>query len=1500
MYDFPLLYQIHHFLEEDHMKRILSIILCLALVLGALPAVSFADDILPEGLYWRGTAREPDEETGFKIFADPDMPLSADPITGYPGEQTGCIQVVYSDGAGNETPLTCADLTFTERDTYYQANDPVAMFVREGEILVDIVRMSTGNTGKIKYTKDENEFSLSIISVLPDFGIYSGMEGYEEDILFSWDYDGTNDTIYFVAKDGLYLNNAWIDAEEAEWMGLEVGMPVDHKAVALTITDIDSFRGGFDLHYSWTDDPAGSGELHEDEIYIFLFDMRPLIFRWVDEHDGIFEVQDNEDRTMWASPGEEKRVQFSYMNEDGSFTVLPLDDLEFEGCTADYATDWDGNIVDASYVVLSFDDFGEASVTYETAGGRSAVLPIHIGLPDFGYYSIARPTAEAGTEDWNDELRAAYMKEWAFDANHAVLYIRGVYNSSLAWVTNVEQESDHDVEWEILENGKLIKVTMNEPAPWQDWLNLRITCERRDDEGNVLFSGEEHWANIRVRDARPRLVFKWVDLHWDDTLHETVYELHDWEESNTELWSAPGDEPLIAFFVKDDQGTLTQKNFSDLVFAGSCYEAEEEGEGYVRMQFLDWGSGTISLKDNAYAGYLPVYITSDLPPYGYYSIERPTVPETDEEGWNGQLMDAYVSEWVFEGTPSTLWIRGTYNQSFAWITSVEQESDHDIDIDILEEGKLVKVTLNEPHPDQDWLNLRILSERRDDEGNVIFSGEENWANIRIVDKAPRLVAFWADSEWDEGAEADRYTVRDWENPLTDLFGQPGNGWFVSFFFRDGEGDLTPVRAEDLTWDESLVVLIVQGDAENLDAECATVIALDFGESDIVYTKDGTNYSFKVNVDLPGYGFYDIESPTVDQFIGDPDEPEPNPEWNAQLKAHYQGRWDYTGTNKTLYVRGAYNESLAYIVDVINHSDHDVTCTISADERSVAITMNEPGYSTYLNLELVVERRGEDGTVIFGPYSENTEIWVRNLQPGLVWRWADCGDWIGAEDRPELFEREDAGIERGLTMSPGDEWWIQFFLMDENEDLTYAESLTFDDSMVELQKYTVEGKVFYRVRCLDFGESEIAAGENKMRMEGVLPQVGFYSKPQATEANYLRGEWTYDGTDDTKTIYYVAADGWALKDISRTGGVRADIDFDQSTGVAAITMTAPVDDHLDIRMIFAQLDGDGDEVWESGWRDDGIRIRDTRPVLIGEQWSYYAEDDETEPSWHQREVWPEGEAGRWAGFVHHLRFRGPDGYITSGIESSDEGIVTLSYNSEDEIWETDIHGYGQALLTWIDPSSGETYTFRIHASEPDGFYMDPDPYLDTYLYYDSDADAYLVEYTKGEGCTIYLRDFGYYEKGIKSVEVLSGSVTASVKSLDMAEISVSKTARYDFDAVIRITYELFDGDEGPDSEEVTISFHAAGTAKRKLRSQDGLVEAVVDKDSGTASFSGDLADTERILLASYDENGRFLGLKIVSQSGDTASAEDGADNVSIFWIDGEYAPRSEKATVDLTE
>ena len=71
----------------------------------------------------------------------------------------------------------------------------------------------------------------------------------------------------------------------------------------------------------------------------------------------------------------------------------------------------------------------------------------------------------------------------------------------------------------------------------------------------------------------------------------------------------------------------------------------------------------------------------------------------------------------------------------------------------------------------------------------------------------------------------------------------------------------------------------------------------------------------------------------------------------------------------------------------------------------------------------------------------------------------------------------------------------------------------------------------------------------------------------------------------------------------------------------------------------------------------------------------------------------------------------------------------------------------------------------------------------------------------------------------------------------------------------------------------------------------------DTESYSVTLNSDsVSETAPVLIAEYDENGRMLGVAVVTQSGKETAVSKQADQVRLFWLDQTNAPKCENAVI----
>ena len=112
--------------------------------------------------------------------------------------------------------------------------------------------------------------------------------------------------------------------------------------------------------------------------------------------------------------------------------------------------------------------------------------------------------------------------------------------------------------------------------------------------------------------------------------------------------------------------------------------------------------------------------------------------------------------------------------------------------------------------------------------------------------------------------------------------------------------------------------------------------------------------------------------------------------------------------------------------------------------------------------------------------------------------------------------------------------------------------------------------------------------------------------------------------------------------------------------------------------------------------------------------------------------------------------------------------------------------------------------------------------------------------------------------------------------------------------------------GPDGTEYKVETTQILPATHKVhkdkKSKDNKSMTIdVETDTLKAAISGEVSAAAPALIASYDKDGRFLGLEVVTKATEAVEPAKGAESLKILWIDSSgYKPQSEAEEIDRME
>ena len=321
---------------------------------------------------------------------------------------------------------------------------------------------------------------------------------------------------------------------------------------------------------------------------------------------------------------------------------------------------------------------------------------------------------------------------------------------------------------------------------------------------------------------------------------------------------------------------------------------------------------------------------------------------------------------------------------------------------------------------------------------------------------------------------------------------PGNTMKVFFrIVENGDTVYAPVSGDQLRSSNESVVKVYQDDM-NPSATC--VEGVGFGQATLSCTINGETYSMDVSVILPNVGMYSTPTSSESTYLSSFTVTDTADEFYF-VPSRY-----YTLTNVEL--DGALDE----IADITyNPGDNYATIKVTGTP------------SNYDNYTIRVS-----ATHIYGDYNIVDEYFNVNLVNGkttLAWTWPD----YDSNNNPVMPNQPY--WETSINIWPGRDDKLFFTLLKGGvAGSTITNIRTSDPSVVNV--YTEQGSDVVRVEAVSGGTAELiySDGINTYRIpvSVTLPDVGFYSSNQASEATLLKGG--FEVTDSNRTFYFISTVG----------------------------------------------------------------------------------------------------------------------------------------------------------------------------------------------------------------------------------------------------------------------------------------------------------------------------------------------------------------------------------------
>lgn len=514
---------------------------------------------------------------------------------------------------------------------------------------------------------------------------------------------------------------------------------------------------------------------------------------------------------------------------------------------------------------------------------------------------------------------------------------------------------------------------------------------------------------------------------------------------------------------------------------------------------------------------------------------------------------------------------------------------------------------------------------------------------------------------------------------------------VQFFRVSSDGTKTPVAWESLV-SGNTDIFTIEGVSNPEDPYVCYIVPTGVGNTSLRCD----DCSMEVNIRLPNPAYYTQPTADLAYFI-DMD----------------SSAFEVTESNRTVYLvldgqRTFTNVELRG--DLANYA----TCEILPAGNAAAITFNNDlpvtdqwgaRYQVYQQYDSTEpDESGGGGT-------ETLRV-INNSVSRLYLNWAQ---W-----RDDGYVDEGVGGESELSITPGSAWELYIHFTDGETDLTVpASQLTVGDEGIVSVTYHEEYPNVAVVEAHGLGETYIAYSsdgtEYQLPVVCELPTYGFYSQPEATEANYLQ---EFVLSESFNTLYYIARDGYTIKDIVlENGGEESSVVLSDDGTIATITLGSEFYETYFVKVTYTEVSPNGYEMTNASdyaYFDVETSEPTATPMLYFTWGQWDGDKPVDEGAGNDSSLFTE------PGVSHDLFFHFTDGETVIPVTAdqltvSNEEVVRLeAYDSEPNATCMEILAFGDTFITYTH-TDGVEYSVLLHSQLPAfGFYSQPELKEDYFL------------------------------------------------------------------------------------------------------------------------------------------------------------------------------------------
>ena len=556
--------------------------------------------------------------------------------------------------------------------------------------------------------------------------------------------------------------------------------------------------------------------------------------------------------------------------------------------------------------------------------------------------------------------------------------------------------------------------------------------------------------------------------------------------------------------------------------------------------------------------------------------------------------------------------------------------------------------------------------------------------------------------------------KEFEVPVTEWTQHLGNREYVKFVFYDADGTAEQLDPEDVELPEFMSFFDEEEDGWiRLQVD-------NVGTGVIAYQE----YTIPVTTTLPGLGIYSELPASGENFLEEPVIDEDNNVFYIALSPEEVENGIRMIQVSDQFDQSHYGTSLTEIG----------TVELSQDGTYATVTVTDLTAEGHHHFEAIMTNLNDDSQGTWG-----RTVWISNNTSRLYYCHLEDhrGDW---------FVRTEYA-ESTMWTPAGNDYHVSFFFGKRDEVIAGtvepipAEQLTFPDfvQVTPLAERVEEGAELpdhaLEVRVTRFAEADERADivytldgvQYTLPIQTELPEVGFYSEPEASKASYLHEYNPFVVTETDRTFYLCVLDpqnmritdilSWNDSDMADLFTVTPSVDGDGKEDGRYLAITAKDGVIVPNRGCGLELEYSVREHEEEPWRISRsgawMKLKNGQPTLMYR----YLEWDERNEGWRENDTWElhtQLDMGSGDSTVVQFYYGTEESMVPVGLDSLTFPTGIVKGSLMDNICRVEGVGFEErGVITYADGDiSGE---MKVYVHQPEfGVYTDTTVQKDTYL------------------------------------------------------------------------------------------------------------------------------------------------------------------------------------------